>query len=300
MAARKARPEASTKSVDDAVTATRRPRISTSSSTAPTASLPGPIEYARKATMRAGTPVACEIDWQSASTRPLPVPSACTCFPSQDSCTLARGPPCEPPAYVIVSSCQLVDGSVMCCSWVERSVGSVQGSIGRLGWLSRAGWPDPASTPRSGGSRLLLLGGQDDLGVAGPVPEDAGGRPGGEQRAHLLGEGVCAVSEQVRRRPGEREVAGQNALGVAEKVGHARKKDRGGSTKTGADQHVLESMVPRPRCALPRAPGGTQVLLDERLDLAVRDRRSGGWCRPASLHGVDDERQGAPGLEHVV
>ena len=66
MAARKARPAASTTSVDDALTATRRPGISTSSSTSPTASLPGPTEYARNATTRAATPVACEIEWQTA------------------------------------------------------------------------------------------------------------------------------------------------------------------------------------------------------------------------------------------
>src|SRR3954470_10054143 len=39
--------------------------------------------------------------------------------------------------------------------------------------------------------------GEDDLRVAGPVPEDPGGRPQPQQLAHVRGEVVDAVTEEV-------------------------------------------------------------------------------------------------------
>src|SRR5215470_277870 len=120
MAATRASPAASTTSADDARTATLRPGSSTSSSTSPTASLPGPTEYARNATTRASTPVACEIEWHTASMSPVPEPSACTCSSARESCTVARGPSCVPPEYVMSSSCQPVEGFVMRCPLVSR------------------------------------------------------------------------------------------------------------------------------------------------------------------------------------
>ena len=59
------------------------------------------------------TPVACEIEWHTASMSPVPEPSACTCSSARESFTLARGPSCVPPEYVMPSSCHPVDGSVM-------------------------------------------------------------------------------------------------------------------------------------------------------------------------------------------
>src|SRR5215470_727413 len=139
-AATRASPAASTTSVDDARTATRRPGSSTSSSTSPTASLPGPTEYARNATTRASTPVACEIEWHTASMRPVPEPSACTCSSARESFTLARGPSRVPPEYVMSSSCQPVDGSVMRCPLMssEARVGTVLETIIAPGSLSRS------------------------------------------------------------------------------------------------------------------------------------------------------------------
>ena len=45
----------------------------------------------------------------------VPEPSACTCSLARESFTLARGPSRVPPEYVMSSSCQPVDGSVMRC-----------------------------------------------------------------------------------------------------------------------------------------------------------------------------------------
>src|SRR4029453_843320 len=79
---------------------------------------------------------------------PVPDPSACTCSSARESFTLARGPSCVPPEYVMASSCQPVDGSVMRCPLMssEARVGTVIGSI-----LRPAPEPEPnrSDRPRS-------------------------------------------------------------------------------------------------------------------------------------------------------
>src|SRR5262249_15149313 len=58
---------------------------------------------------------------------PVPEPSACTCSSARESFTFARGPSCVPPEYVMSSSCQPVDGSVMRC---PLDVQRIQGRYG--------------------------------------------------------------------------------------------------------------------------------------------------------------------------
>src|SRR4029453_140964 len=186
-AATRASPAASTTSVDDARTATLRRGNSTSSSTSPTASLPGPTEEARNWTTRASTPVACEIEWHTASMSPVPEPSACTRSSARESLTLARGPSCVPPEYVMASRCQPVDGSVMRCPLdVQRSEGAVRSSTA---YCPRRPEPEPHRVRRANGPTKQIsaadvrvqpsVGGVGLTGVAGvedPHPRSQPGR----------------------------------------------------------------------------------------------------------------------------
>jgi hypothetical protein len=53
--------------------------------------------------------------------------------------------------------------------------------------------------------------------------------------------------------------------------------------------------------ALAGAPGRSEILLHQRPDLVVRDRRHARVCRPGPpRHRVDDECQRTAGLQHVV
>src|SRR5437763_14747085 len=126
--------------------------------------------------------------------------------------------------------------------------------------------------PRDPAALARLLG-QHDLRVSRPVPEQPVGCARREQISHLAGEVVQPVAVEVRRRGGQGEVAGDDALGVADEVRLPASEDGARLAEAGADEYVLESVGPLPRGSLAGAAGGAEVLRDQRPDLRVRYRR---------------------------
>jgi hypothetical protein len=73
--------------------------------------------------------------------------------------------------------------------------------------------------------RSRRLAGDQDLGVARPVPEEAVGGVLGEESAHVRFEGVETIVVQMRGRVRRREVPGEDAVDIAHDVESARRKD---------------------------------------------------------------------------
>src|SRR2546430_13880583 len=78
--------------------------------------------------------------------------------------------------------------------------------------------------------------GKDNLGIARPVPEPAGGRFPAQQISHFPCEFLETVPVQMGSRPGRRQVAGQHTLGVSDQVWNAGNEDGAWSSEPGADE----------------------------------------------------------------
>src|SRR5207253_770878 len=115
--------------------------------------------------------------------------------------------------------------------------------------------------------------GQDNLGIARPVPEPAGGRFPAQQISHFPCEFLETVPVQVGSRPGRRQVAGQHTLGVSDQVWNAGNEDGAWSSEPGADEDVLEAVVAHWSFALAGALGRAEILLHQRPDLVVGNGR---------------------------
>ena len=105
-------------------------------------------------------------------------------------------------------------------------------------------------------------------------PRSALGRTVREQRPHLPGEVVKTITKEVWRRGREGQVAGQDALAISQEVGDAWYEELLRNTKASSAQHILEAVSSFRGGALAGAPDRSKILLHQRLDLAVGDRRS--------------------------
>src|SRR5215469_6570205 len=111
------------------------------------------------------------------------------------------------------------------------------------------------------------LAGHYHLGVARPVPENAVGGTVRKQRPYLPGEVVKTITKQVRRCGCEGKVAGQDALAISQQIGDAWDEELLRNTKASPGQHILEAVSSFWGGALAAAPGRSEILLHQRLDL---------------------------------